>query len=79
MSLKLIIVCPNVFNSIMIAAHQLFWGHCVKSGVIILNQGIIPRGKIPRSKTITDEFKQIWHFLFAFHDLHYNINLRSSN
>ena len=44
-------------------AHHLFWGHCVKSEVIFLDRGIFlrersSRRKIPRSKTITDEFTQ---------------------
>ena len=40
-----------------------FWGHCVKSEVIVLDWGIFlrernSRRKIPRSKTITDKFTQ---------------------
>ena len=49
--------------------HHLFWGHCVKSEVIVLDRGIFlrehsSRRKIPRPKTNTDEFtkwpKQRW-------------------
>ena len=47
----------------MITAHHLFWGHRVKSEVIVLDRGIFlrersSRRKIPRAKTITDEFTQ---------------------
>ena len=40
-----------------------FWGHCVKSEVIVLDRGIFlrehsSRRKIPMSKTIADEFTQ---------------------
>ena len=51
------------FIETIITAHHLFWGHCVKSEVIVLDRGIFlsersSRRKIPRSKTITDEFTQ---------------------
>ena len=47
----------------MITAHHLFWGHCVKSEVIVLDRGIFlrehsSRRKITRSETITNEFAQ---------------------
>ena len=47
----------------IITLHHLCFGHCVNSSVIVLDLGIFLRElrslrKIPRSKTITDEFTQ---------------------
>ena len=56
-------VLKEKFDKTIITAHHLFWGHCVKS-VVILDQGIFlsEGAQLPKKNTevqnITDEFTQ---------------------